>query len=842
LIKNSNSGPDIGGLLFSVYGGIKILPCWALRKFLRYTLKGLAIFLGVLVLVYTIAYIYVVAKKKDIITQIKEQVSDKLNGEVQIANISLSFLASFPSISVKLEQISIRDTLYNQHKHPFFEAERIYASISAINLIKRNNPLNGIRVENGQLYIYTDTSGYTNSYLLSPKSTPGKVKKPSTAKTEIQSIKLINVRLVLDDRRKKKLYDFAVNTFNCKINNSDSTVALKTSNNILIHNFAFNTALGSYVHETLLQADFSVVLNKSRKQLSFEDIEVNLKGHPYTLSGTFSFTQAPTFALKVSTKDVNYEEAKTLLTPKIQTSLSLVKIEKPVNEVFADISGPLNGGNPLVNIRWKVEDNSIVSPFASFTECSLDGSFTNELIVGLPRKDPNSRLQFHNFTGNFAGLKVVSENIYIDNLVYPTISADIKTDFDLTQLNDILGTTTLDLHKGRGSVDLTYTGPLQHNSNRNTSINGKISFSDGTIMYHPHGLPMTNVSGNILFKKTDVYVTDFRGNVQGNKLVMNGSGKNLLALMNTSPGKILLDWNIYSPSLNLNTLTSLLKQRTMGAKKTATKSKLGSTAQNIDEIVNQANFRLNVKADQLTFKKFTATNVKASIGLINENWILNTVSLQHAGGSMAISGNLTAKNSKYYGSNIKVNMQNVDVNKVMDAFNDFGQNGITHKNLRGKLTSTVDIRMDIDRDLQGTPQDINGYVDFSLKNGALLHYAPLEKIQQVAFKKRNFSEIYFAELKDRLDIKNKEINLNRMEIQSTVLTLYVEGVYSLTGPNTDIGIQIPLSNLKNRDDFKLENKGADSKGGASIYVRGRPGADGNVQFKLDLFKKFRKKG
>lgn len=73
------------------------------------------------------------------------------------------------------------------------------------------------------------------------------------------------------------------------------------------------------------------------------------------------------------------------------------------------------------------------------------------------------------------------------------------------------------------------------------------------------------------------------------------------------------------------------------------------------------------------------------------------------------------------------------------------------------------------------------------------------------------------------------------------MTLYVEGIYSIIGSNTDISIQVPLSNLKSRDEFKLENKGADSKGGASIYMRGRPGADGNVQFKLDLFKKFRKK-
>jgi hypothetical protein len=813
-----------------------------LKKFLRYTLKGLAVFVGLLVLVYTVAYIYVVAKKKDIVTQIKELVADKLNGEVQIGAISLGFFAQFPRIAVELEKVSIRDTLFNQHKHPFFEAERVYASISVLNIIRKNNPLNALQVENGSLYIYTDTSGYTNSYLLSPKSATSKVNEPSTAKTEIQGVTLINVRFVLDDRLKKKLYDVALKKVTCRINNTDSLLTLRTSNNILIHNFALNTAFGSYVHETQMDGNFSVEFNKSRKQLNFEDIKIRLKKQPFILSGTFTFTQSPAFALKIAAKDIGYEEAKTLLTPTISTALSIVKIKKSIDEVVADISGSLNGGDPLVNIKWKIKDNNIQSPFASFSDCSLSGSFTNELIVGLPRKDPNSRLQFHNFIGNFEGLKVTSKNVYIDNLEYPMINADIKTDFKLTQLNALLGSSTLDFHDGKGSLDVIYSGPLQHNSNRNTALSGKLSFSNGTIMYHPRNLPMTSVSGNIVFKKTDVYVTDFKGNVEGNKLVMNGSGKNLLALMNTSPGKILLDWNIYSPSLNLNTLTSLLKQRVGDNQKSTAKSKLGSTAENVDGVVNQANLRLAVKADKLTFDKFSATDVKASIGLINENWILNTISLQHAGGSISLSGSLIAKNSKHYGSAIKVNMHNVDVNKVMYAFNDFGQNGISHKNLRGKLTSTADIKMDLDRDLKEAPQDIVGYVDFSLKQGELLDYAPMEKIQQVAFKKRNFSEIHFAELKDRLDIKNKEIILNRMEIQSTVLTLYVEGIYSITGTNTDIGIQIPLSNLKKRDgDYTPENKGAESKGGASIFVRGRPGADGNVQFKLDLFKKLRKK-
>jgi len=108
------------------------------------------------------------------------------------------------------------------------------------------------------------------------------------------------------------------------------------------------------------------------------------------------------------------------------------------------------------------------------------------------------------------------------------------------------------------------------------------------------------------------------------------------------------------------------------------------------------------------------------------------------------------------------------------------------------------------------------------------------------FANRDFENIRFAELTDRLEINNKDIKINRMEIQSTVFSFFIEGVYSMKG-NTDLSIQVPLSNLKKRDgNYSPENIGTDKKGGKSIFLRGRTGSDGNVAFKVDLFNKYKK--
>ena len=79
-----------------------------------------------------------------------------------------------------------------------------------------------------------------------------------------------------------------------------------------------------------------------------------------------------------------------------------------------------------------------------------------------------------------------------------------------------------------------------------------------------------------------------------------------------------------------------------------------------------------------------------------------------------------------------------------------------------------------------------------------------------------------------------------MEIESTVLSMYVEGIYSMKG-TTDMSIQIPLSNLKKRGSIiTLKIQALIKKAGASLFIRGRPGPDGNIQFKPDLFNKFKK--
>ncbi len=812
-----------------------------MNLFLKKTLKALSILLGILVILYVIAFAYISANKKSIIKQVTESVSKKLDGNVTIGDVELSFLRTFPRASVLLHDVSITDTMFARHHHPFLKAKEVFAELSIMGLINKKPAVNGIRVEDASIYLFTDTAGYSNTYLLKQKRDSNSNRASSNNKNELKSIVLKNVRLTISDLQKEKLQDFAVNDLRVKgADGENGNITFSAKAKVMVHSLSFFLPAGSFIKDKNFEGDFDVTYNKKSNQLQFDSINIKLSAHPFNLSGSFDLSGAnPQFNLRIHTRKIPYPFAKSLVTEKIATALSIVDLDKDV-DADAIIDGPLKGGDPLINITWSIKDTHLATPFFDFDKATLNGFYTDEVTPGLPRRDPNSKIIISNFSAEWHGLPVTSSNIEILNLYQPTLTCDLKSTFPLIKLNELLGSNSIQLQEGDGSVNLTYKGPIIRNNNTNSFINGVILFKNGNILYAPRDVELKNVNGQMAFRNSNVFVENLQCEVLDNKIVMEGEARNLLSMINAEPDKVNIDWNIYSPSLNLSSFTYLLNSRKKISKKSSAKSKLGDIAQKIDAVLEQGRLNVNLKAQHMIYKKLQAKNVSANVSLLQDRYLINNVSMEQAGGRMNLNGSLISQSDNYNKANINVTLDNVDVNRVFAEFNNFGQDGIAAENLSGKLNAKVSAALSLDNDGKAYPNSIVSVVDFSLKNGTLTNFEPVKKLQNFLFKNRDFENIQFAELKDRLEISNQEIKINRMEIQSSVLSIFVEGLYSMKG-NTDMSIQVPLKNLKKRKaDYKPENAGADKKGGTSIYLRGRPGSDGNIQFKPDLFRKFRK--
>ena len=815
-----------------------------MNRYLKYTLRGFAILAAIFLVIYIIVFAYVSSNKHKIITQVTQEVGKKLSGNVIIGDVELSFFSHFPRISVVLSKILLTDTLFQKHHHPFFQSDKVYLTLSMYKLILREPAISGMQLDNGSFYVYTDSTGYTNSYLYKVKKDTNVHASPSSVKNELKSIELKDVRITVDDQTKNKLHDFVVHSLAVNLVERDTSfMVFSTKANILIHSLAFNTGNGSFVKDKTLNGTFDIGFDKKRKQLVLDSIDFKLSGQSFNVTGSFDLAGPdPQFILKVHTRDILYDYAKSLLTPKIVKAVSIVDLDKKIN-VDANMVGPLNGGDPLIVVKWAIKDTHLKTPFLDFDDASLKGYYTNEMVAGVARKDPNSKIVVTDFSADWQGFPIKADKIEIVNLLLPVLDCDLKSSFDLTTFNDLIGSQVIHLQSGTATANLTYKGPIQKNDNTNSFVNGQITLKNGSALYSSRNTELQNINGRIVFRNSDVFIENLQCVVLNNKIVMDAQARNLLTLINTEPSKVKLNWNIYSPALNLAAFTYMLNPGKRVTNKSHGKQRLAKLAQVIDKVLDEGSFDVNLRAGRVQYKKFQANNVSASISLIQNRYAINNVSMEQGGGRMDLKGSLTQRNKNNRTDNqvsLLVLINNVDVSKLFNTFDNFGQDGITSDNLQGQISAKVNLALELDNDGKIIPASVESVVDFALKNGALNNYEPVKKLQNIIFKHRDFENIRFAELKDKLEIKNQEIKINRMEIQSNVMSMFVEGVYSNKG-NTDMSIQIPFNNLKKRGlDYNPENIGADKKGGHGIFIRGRPGPDGKVKFKIDLFNKFKK--
>jgi len=462
------------------------------------------------------------------------------------------------------------------------------------------------------------------------------------------------------------------------------------------------------------------------------------------------------------------------------------------------------------------------------------------LSASLPRGDENSRLLFKSFSGTWEHFSLQSTAVSFSNLTHPILSFDLHSVFDLHSLNDLIGSKSIQFEKGTGKLNISYQGPLQNSDSVEAQINGNLQIRNTAVYYLPRDFLLSNCNGTVLFKGQDLYIADLQATVGTSIFKMDGSAKNLLSLMGKNPEKLVLNWNIASRSLNLHDFISFLRKPSESVSKANQKLAVIKTGAQIDHLLKDCTVHLQLKANQFRYKKFSATAVAADLLLAHDRVELQKAALSHAGGSLEISG-MIQNTAEANSISIHSEMNKVDLPKVFAAFDNFGQTAIEYKNLQGKLTATINLNGQISNVAELEPNSLKGSIDWSIQDGRLIQYEPLEKISQFAFKNRSFSDIYFAELKDRFEILGTEIKINRMEIQSTALTMFAEGSYDMK-KGADMSIQIPLSNLKAKKDvIAPANKGINSKTGISLRLRAKTASDGKLNISWDPFKRALKK-
>ena len=659
---------------------------------------------------------------------------------------------------------------------------------------------------------------------------------------QFSKVSMQRVGLSVNEGTKHKSFDFRIHELDCNIRDVVKSPLLTFDLNLdcLVHGMTFNQEKGPFLENKSLQGECRILFNGDSKELYFEGARLAIDQQPFVFTGKFFFAKEGTpFSLSWNTKNLSFRKGVSFLSANLQKTLGPYDIEDAIDNLTGSLdNSETQFSTPLIHLWLNVKNKDIKSPFIDVGHTSFRATFNNEAVSHMGHEDSNTVIHFSPFQGTWENLNFNSDSIVISNLIHPRATMNVMSDFKLDMINGFLKENELAFTRGTGKLNLAYSGSLEKHYDSLRLLTGSISLHDAGLHYIPRNLMFNPVSGVFRFTGEDMSIENLVLHSGSSDLTMNGKVKSIFYFFNHLNEKYSQDWNISSNKLDLNDFNGFLHQQTKSAETKKNKSAPDMSVSEYISKLTSADFNISLKAGQLIYRKFAVDSLRAAVVLSDRAVELQHVIMKYGNGSMSAQG-LFQNNPGYNSFSLNTNLINVNVSTLFYAFDNFGMQSLTDKNIRGNLTADINLKGKLTPEARLITDGFKSLVNFNLRNGQLINFKPIQQIHDKILKKRNLSDVRFADLHDSIEVRGENITINRMEIRSSVLTMFVNGMYNMkTGP--DMSIQVPLSNLKANKDSVLVNKGTKQNQGISVRLRMRRGADGKLDVTWDPFDKANK--
>ena len=183
---------------------------------------------------------------------------------------------------------------------------------------------------------------------------------------------------------------------------------------------------------------------------------------------------------------------------------------------------------------------------------------------------------------------------------------------------------------------------------------------------------------------------------------------------------------------------------------------------------------------------------------------IDTMSLLAAGGSFDIKGyfNGSDRNKIYFSPDMK--MKNIDLDKLMFKFENFGQDHLVSEQLHGQLTGRMYGKIHMHPDMVPIIDDSEIHLDLEVVKGRLENYGPMQYLADY-FKDKNLTKVLFDTLANHIDVTNGVTSIPKMTINSSLGFIELSGKQDMDF-NFEYYLRVPLKLVSQAGMSKLFGK------------------------------------
>ena len=723
-----------------------------------------------------IGYFYGDEVKQYVVQEINKQ----LDTEVSVKNIDFSVLKKFPYASLEFSDVIAKEAVIRiGPKDTLFYAGKIFLQFNIVDIFKKKYHIKKIEINNAYAMPVIDEKGNDNYHFwkASEDDTSG-----NAFSFALERVLLKNIKVVYSNEASGQNISFDINKTVLNGNFSNDKYDMSFNSDLFVNHLLFEKI--NYMKEQNIKLDMVLTVNNKNNSYSISKGIMVVSQLKFDVLGkVFSVDDGTGLDLAINGKDMDIPAIFSLLPEKYK---SIAK-DYSSNGVFyfeSTLTGEITPHtNPSFNAEFGITNGEVFQKSASIKlrNVNLKGRYG----TGKQNRMETNFIEVNEFTATL-GKGKLSGNFGIENFSSPKIHLSTVSEIDLAELQDFIQLDTIQAVRGNLKIDATFWGNIKDPKNytiedfKRSRTSGQMNFSDMKFAIKGNALDYNNINGQFLFDNNDIIINNLIGNISSSNFELKGFFRNIISYFFIEEQKLTVDATLRSANINLDELLS------------ANFSPGSDSTYNL-RFSKNAGFYLTVDIDKLTFRKFEGKNINGKIILKDEKFLANPVSLQAMDGEVTAAGIIDGSDGATFLITCDATVKNIDIQKLFYQFENFGQNIMEDKHIKGVAFANIGFVSVMNSNLQIDPDKIYTHASLSIEKGELINFEPMKELSSF-IKVSELEHIKFSSLKNEIEIRNQEIYIPKMEVNSNALNISISGSHTFNN-EIDYRFKVLLSDL-----------------------------------------------
>jgi hypothetical protein len=715
--------------------------------------------------------------KDRIIRQFVNEANKQLNTPVKIGKIDISTLSDFPNLAIVFTDVYIEDSYPGNY--PLLTADRIAFNLSPIQVWRGNYSIKGLSVTGSETNLKINAVGKTNFDILKENSGGG----GGAVKFELQNVNLSKTIVSYIDQEANQHHVFNSDKLIASIEVMGDLYQIKADGNILTEQIGIGNSI--FLANKNFIVDAHVDYDDDKKNVLIKPSNLKIGHSEFAVNGNYVYKEKNLIDLKAEGKNTDIQTLLSLLPEDITKKLKQYRSD---GDVFFNLTlkGEISDKkSPFISASFGCTDATLYHPDykSKITHANLNGSFASPSLTDLA----SAQLFLKDMEGELNG-KSFKANLSIREFNSPYIIFDFKGDLDAASIYNFYPIEDLTDLTGLLTADISFEGKTALLKKKATAqrviTNGAIGLTNINFTYGKQKIRFRDINGSLQFNNNDLALSNVGGYFENSDFLLNGFFKNIITFLIFENQPIGIETDLKSNFLDLDQLFSI------GFSDEQSEAYQFRISPNL-----QLNFNCDVKS--MKYQRFKPKNIKGDLLVKNQVAVSRNITMNTLGGQLTVNGIVDAKNPKAIDVISSMKLNGLYVDSIFYVFDNFFQDFIQDKHLKGQAYATVEMEMALNEKLNLIPPTLIADIGVTIKNGELNNFEPMKKLNKY-LDDESLSRLRFADLKNDIHIESKTIYIPQMEIKSNATTIQLSGTHTFDQV-IDYQVIVPLRN-KNKID------------------------------------------